>query len=81
MKHPLGRRLALPRFLWQRSATAVGGCGFQPVYMPTASGKPGVAQRELSTVFVEIIPGTAGPAAASGLAGAVGRRFRHAGQL
>lgn len=32
------------------------GCGFQPVYMPTASGKPGVAQRDLSTVFVEIIP-------------------------
>jgi LPS-assembly lipoprotein len=34
----------------------LGGCGFQPVYMPTASGKAGVAQRDLSAVFVEIIP-------------------------
>lgn len=37
-------------------ATPLAGCGFQPVYMPTASGKPGVAQRDLSSVFVEIIP-------------------------
>ena len=35
---------------------ALGGCGFQPVYMPTASGKAGVAQRDLSAVYVEIIP-------------------------
>jgi LPS-assembly lipoprotein len=35
---------------------ALSGCGFLPVYMPTASGKPGPGQRELSTVFVEIIP-------------------------
>ncbi len=34
----------------------LAGCGFQPVYMPTASNKPGVAQRDLSNVFVEIIP-------------------------
>jgi LPS-assembly lipoprotein len=34
----------------------LAGCGFQPVYMPTASGKAGVAQRDLSSVFVEIIP-------------------------
>lgn len=34
----------------------LGGCGFQPVYMPTASGKPGVAQRELASVYVGIIP-------------------------
>ncbi len=34
----------------------LGGCGFQPVYMPTASGKAGVAQRDLASVFVEIIP-------------------------
>jgi LPS-assembly lipoprotein len=32
------------------------GCGFQPVYMPTASGKAGAAQRELATVYVPIIP-------------------------
>jgi hypothetical protein len=37
-------------------ALTLGGCGFQPVYMPTASGKPGAAQRDLSSVFVEIIP-------------------------
>jgi LPS-assembly lipoprotein len=34
----------------------LGGCGFHPIYMPTASGKPGVAQRELAAVFVDIIP-------------------------
>ncbi len=32
------------------------GCGFQPVYMPTASGKAGVAQRELASVYVPVIP-------------------------
>jgi LPS-assembly lipoprotein len=37
-------------------ALALSGCGFQPVYMPTASGKAGPAQRDLSTVFVQIIP-------------------------
>lgn len=34
----------------------LAGCGFQPIYMPTASGKPGVAQRELASVYVAIIP-------------------------
>jgi LPS-assembly lipoprotein len=33
----------------------LAGCGFQPVYMPTASGKPGVAQRELAAIYVNII--------------------------
>jgi LPS-assembly lipoprotein len=51
MKHVLGRRL-----LGLGSLAALGGCGFQPVYMPTASGKAGVAQRELSSVYVGIIP-------------------------
>lgn len=37
-------------------ATALSGCGFQPIYMPTASGKAGVAQRGLSSVYVGIIP-------------------------
>ena len=36
--------------------TALTACGFQPVYMPTATGKPGVAQRELASVSVGIIP-------------------------
>lgn len=34
----------------------LAGCGFQPVYMPTASGKAGPAQRELASVNVPIIP-------------------------
>ncbi len=43
------------RFALGRPA-ALSGCGFQPVYMPTASGKAGVAQRELASVYVGIIP-------------------------
>lgn len=35
---------------------ALTGCGFQPVYMPTASGNAGVAQRELAAIQVGIIP-------------------------
>jgi len=31
---------------------ALTGCGFQPVYMPTQSGKAGIAQRELASVYV-----------------------------
>jgi len=38
----------------------LAGCGFQPLYMPTASGKPGVAQRELEAVHVALIPGRPG---------------------
>lgn len=38
------------------SLTALAGCGFRPVYMPTASGKPGAAKRELAAVFVGVIP-------------------------
>ncbi len=34
---------------------SLGGCGFQPVYMPTASGNPGVAERELASVDVAVI--------------------------
>jgi LPS-assembly lipoprotein len=52
MKHRIGRRLVCLGTL----SAMLGGCGFQPVYMPTASGKAGVAQRDLATVFVEIIP-------------------------
>jgi LPS-assembly lipoprotein len=35
---------------------SLAGCGFQPVYMPTSSGKAGVAQRELAAIRVAIIP-------------------------
>jgi LPS-assembly lipoprotein len=43
-------------FLSLGLAAALSGCGFQPVYMPTASGQPGVAQREMAAIFVNIIP-------------------------
>ena len=36
--------------------TALSACGFQPLYMPTASGNPGVAERELASINVGIIP-------------------------
>ncbi|WP_428486592.1 LPS assembly lipoprotein LptE [Rhodopila sp.] len=51
MKHPVSRR-----WFGLGLTASVAGCGFQPVYMPTASGKAGVAQRELAAVFVRIIP-------------------------
>jgi LPS-assembly lipoprotein len=38
------------------AACAVSSCGFQPVYMPTATGAPGAAQRELAAVHVALIP-------------------------
>lgn len=57
-----GRRLVQAGRRWHSICLAasltvvVAGCGFQPVYMPTASGKPGVAQRELASVYVPVIP-------------------------
>jgi LPS-assembly lipoprotein len=51
MIHAASRRLACLVTLLM-----LAGCGFQPVYMPTASGKAGVAQRELASVYVNIIP-------------------------
>jgi LPS-assembly lipoprotein len=48
--------LARRGFLGLGLAAALSGCGFQPVYMPTASGKPGVAQREMAAIFVNLIP-------------------------
>jgi LPS-assembly lipoprotein len=38
------------------AGATVSGCGFQPVYMPTASGKAGVAQRDLAAINVNLIP-------------------------
>ncbi|HUB49662.1 MAG TPA: LPS assembly lipoprotein LptE [Acetobacteraceae bacterium] len=38
------------------SAALLASCGFQPVYMPTASGKPGPAERELAAIHVNLIP-------------------------
>lgn len=57
-----------PRRPWPQSALSRRGllvlsgtgllaaCGFQPVYMPTASGKPGPAERELAAIRVNQIP-------------------------
>jgi LPS-assembly lipoprotein len=62
MKHAVSRRrICLGSAAWAAVGgttllASLTGCGFQPVYMPTASGKPGLAQRDLSSVFVEIIP-------------------------
>lgn len=44
------------RALLISSPLALAGCGFQPVYMPSAGGTPGVAQRELAAIYVPIIP-------------------------
>jgi LPS-assembly lipoprotein len=38
------------------SGMSLSACGFQPVYMPTASGNAGVAQRDLAAVQVALIP-------------------------
>ena len=38
------------------AGAALSGCGFQPVYMPTASGAPGAAQRDLAAIQVALIP-------------------------
>lgn len=38
------------------TGAAVAGCGFRPIYMPTASGKAGPAQRDLAAVTVDLIP-------------------------
>ncbi|MBN8900091.1 MAG: hypothetical protein J0H57_03580, partial [Rhodospirillales bacterium] len=48
------------RFLLGAATLPLAGCGFQPVYMPTASGKPGPAERELSAINVGIIPDRSG---------------------
>lgn len=44
------------RLLTLAAAGPLAACGFQPVYMPTASGTAGVAQRELAAIRVNLIP-------------------------
>ncbi len=57
-KPPTPKRGQLSRrtFLALGSTAALAGCGFQPVYMPTATGQPGPAQRELAAINVNLIP-------------------------
>ncbi len=38
------------------ASVPLAGCGFQPVYMPTASGSAGPAAREMQAVAVALIP-------------------------
>jgi hypothetical protein len=42
-------------FLALGPGAALTACGFQPVYMPTASGQAGPARRELAAIYVNII--------------------------
>jgi LPS-assembly lipoprotein len=49
-------RLQRRHLLALTTGAALSGCGFQPVYMPTASGAGGVAQRELAAIQVALIP-------------------------
>ncbi|MGC1411892.1 MAG: LPS assembly lipoprotein LptE [Acetobacteraceae bacterium] len=44
------------RIIALTASVTLSGCGFEPVYMPTASGKAGVAQRELAAIRVDQIP-------------------------
>lgn len=48
------------RLLLTAALVPLAGCGFQPVYMPTASGQPGPAPRELAAINVPIIPDRSG---------------------
>lgn len=44
------------RMLALTAGATLSGCGFQPVYTPTASGRAGAAQRELAAISVDLIP-------------------------
>lgn len=52
MSRPLPRR----RLVAALPLAGLAGCGFQPIYMPTASGKAGPAEREMAQVEVALIP-------------------------
>jgi LPS-assembly lipoprotein len=64
-------------FLALGSGVALAGCGFQPVYMPTASGRPGPSQRELAAINVDLIPDRPGQL----LRQALQERFEGAGDI
>src|SRR5579863_6134444 len=68
-------------FLATGAGALLSACGFQPVYMPTASGKAGVAQRELAAIQVDQIPDRPGQllrqALQDRLEGAGGEVARH----
>jgi LPS-assembly lipoprotein len=53
-------RLQRRRMLALTASATLSGCGFQPIYMPTASGNAGVAQREMAAIEVTLMPGRPG---------------------
>ena len=69
------RRSYLARFGGLAALSLLAGCGFHPVYMPTASGEAGVAQREMGAVFVESLGERSGQL----LRQALQERFERAG--
>lgn len=48
------------RALIAGGGTALGGCGFHPLYLPASGGKPGAASAGLSAVYVPVIAERAG---------------------
>jgi LPS-assembly lipoprotein len=60
MTRPVLSRRLLTLGALTGAAGLLSGCGFRPIYMPTASGKAGPPKRELATVFVRIIPNRPG---------------------
>ncbi len=56
MKHDPTRRGFLTGLTGAGVALGLAGCGFQPMYMPTASGGAGIAARELAAINIPIIP-------------------------
>lgn len=69
--------MSLPRraLLGLLAAAPLAGCGFQPVYMPTATGAPGPAERDLAAIHVALIPDRPGQL----LREALQQRFQGAG--
>lgn len=56
MHQAWSRRGLLRGALTLSAATGLAGCGFQPVYMPTASDKAGPPEREMAAIEVALIP-------------------------
>jgi LPS-assembly lipoprotein len=59
--HPLPQgegenRILRRTFLALAVGAVLAGCGFQPVYMPTASDQAGPAERELAAIDVALLP-------------------------
>jgi LPS-assembly lipoprotein len=53
--HPNSPATTRRTLLVLASGAAVSACGFEPIYMRTASGDPGPAQRELAAIHVNLM--------------------------